>query len=168
MRKSIYVVPLVVLAVLAFERSRSPKVEVADSVKPYLEEFLTLTIDKKHKVIYETYLHEHVLTLEEFSARMNYFATIFGSEPKSFSHPRSYIGGVGYFIQYNLTLADGQTHSCAFGFPAKEGSLLVAEDLERLSVSADFGEKSFIVDFKNGDVSACKAPDGCYGENTTD
>jgi len=165
MKKFIYVVPLVFLAILAVQFFQSAKVEVDDSVKPYLERFLDLAIEKDHKVIYETYLHEHALSLEEFSARMNYFANIFGAEPESYSYSRSYIGGVGYFIQYDLTLSDGKKHTCTFDFPAREESMLVVEDLKQMSLSADFGEKSFLVDFKNGTVLACKAPEGCYGEN---
>ena len=89
MKKIIYVVPLVVLAVLAVEYFHSTKVEVDNSVKPYLEKFLDLTIEKNHKVIYETYLHEHALSLEEFSMRMNYFANIFVNQRnhQNFSSP---------------------------------------------------------------------------------
>jgi hypothetical protein len=62
-------------------------------------------------------------------------------------------------------LSDGKKHNCTFEFPAKNKNILGAEDLERMSISSDSGKKSFVIDFKRGDVSACKAPDGCYGEN---
>jgi len=165
LKKAIYLLPLIFLAVLVFEYFQTTKVEVDDAVRPYLEKCLDLIIEKDHKIIYDTYVHERTVSLEEFSARMNYFANIFGAEPESFSYMRSYVGGVGYFIQYNLVLSGGNIHSCTFGFPAKEKGLIGVNDLRSMSVSADMGEKGFTVNFLTGNVLACKAPDGCYGEN---
>ena len=164
-KKAIYIIPLVILAVLVFEYFQTTKVEVDDAVRPYLEKCLVLIIEKDYQIMYDTYLHERTLALEEFSTRMNYFANIFGAEPESFSHMGSYVGGVGYFIRYNLVLSDGNIYSCTFAFPAKEKSLIGVNDLKSMSVSADKGEKEFTVDFLTGNVLACKAPEGCYGEN---
>ncbi len=165
MKKTIFIVPLVVLAVLAFEYLKSPKVEVDGSVRPYLEKCLDFIIKKDHKIVYETYLRECTVTFDEFDTRMNYFSNIFGAAPESFSYLRSYVGGVGYFIQYNLVLADGQSQSCTFSFPAEDGRVIAIEDLESMSVFADFGEKQYSVDFESGKILACKAPEGCYGED---
>ncbi len=156
---------MVVLAVLAFEYLQSPKAQVDNSVRPYLEKYLNFIIKKDYKIIYETYMRERTVALDEFNRRMNYFVNIFGAEPESYSFLRSYVGGVGYFIQYNLVLSNGQTHSCTFSFPAKDGNVIGVEDLQRMSVSADFGEKEFSVDFGLGKILACKAPKGCYGED---
>ena len=165
MKKTFIIVPLVILAVLAFEYFQSPKVDVDSSVRPYLEKCLDFIIKKDHKIVYETYLRECTVPFDEFDTRMVYFANIFGAAPESYSYLRSYAGGVGYMIQYNLVLSDGQSQSCTFSFPAKEGRVIGVEDLKCMSVSADFGEKQFSVDFESGKILACKSPEGCYGED---
>jgi hypothetical protein len=99
---------------------------------------------------------------------MNYFSEIFGAEPASFSYEHSYVGGEGYYIVYRLVLSDDNSYSCFFEFPARETSPIRIEDLQVMSVSADSGEKSFQVYFKSGNIMACKAPEGCYGENSND
>jgi hypothetical protein len=153
-----------VLAGLVFGCLDSMTMDVEPGVRPYIEKCLDLLIEKNHEAIYESYLQGRALSLEEFSRRMNYFSEIFGAEPESFSYLRSYIGGEGYFIQYSLVLSDGKARSCTFGFPAKGEAGVRMQDLQRMSVSADRGEKSFEVDFTSGSVFACKAPEGCYGE----
>jgi hypothetical protein len=164
-KKAIVILSLVFLAVLAYELSRSTKVEVEDGVRPYLERFLGLTIEKNYEVIYDKYLRERALPFEDFCARMDYFAGIFGAEPASFSYEHSHVGGEGYYIVYRLVLSDDKGYPCTFEFPAKETSPVRIEDLRVMSVSADFGEKSFQIFFESGDILACKAPEGRYGEN---
>ncbi|MHC4362415.1 MAG: hypothetical protein ACYSTZ_06275 [Planctomycetota bacterium] len=160
-KKIIFIVPLIFLAVVVYELSHRTKVEVENGVRPYLERFLGLTIEKDYEVIYDKYLHERALPFENFCARMNYFSKIFGAEPASFSYEHSYVGGEGYYIVYRLVLSDDKSYPCSFEFPAKETSPIRIEDLQAMSVSADYGEKSFQIYFKSGNVLACKAPEGC-------
>jgi hypothetical protein len=155
---------LAVLAALVFGCLDSMTMDVEPGVRPYVEKCLDLLIEKNHEAIYESYLQARALSLEEFGRRMDYFSEVFDAEPESFSYLRSYVGGEGYFIQYSLVLSDGRAHSCTFGFPAKGEAGIRVQDLESMSVSADEGEKSFEVDFTSGNVFACRAPEGCYGE----
>lgn len=155
---------LAVLAALVFGCLDSMTMDVEPGVHPYLEKCLDLLIEKNHEAIYEAYLQGRALSLEEFSRRMDYFSKVFDAEPESFSYLRSYVGGAGYFIQYSLVLSDGKARSCTFGFPAKREGGVGVQDLERMSVSADRGERSFELDFTSGNVFACRAPEGCYGE----
>jgi hypothetical protein len=164
-KKIIFIVPLIIIAVIVYELSRSTKVEVENDVRPYLERLLRMTIGKDYEGIYDKYLHERAHPFEEFCARMNYFSNIFGAEPASFSYEHSHVGGEGYYIAYRLVLSDDRSYPCSFEFPAKETSPIRTEDLEVMSVSADFGEKSFLIYFKSGDILACKVPEGCYGED---
>jgi len=165
-KKIIFIVPLIFLAVIVYELSRSTKVAVENDVHPYLERLLGLTIEKDYKGIYDKYLHERALPFENFCARMDYFSNIFGAEPASFSYERSHVGGEGYYITYRLVLSDDKSYPCIFEFPAKETSPIRTEDLEVMSVSADFGEKSFQIFFESGNVLACKVPEGSYDEDS--
>jgi hypothetical protein len=140
-------------------------IEVESGVRPHLERFLDLAIQQEYREIYDSYLGTHPLSFDEFCDRMNHFAVIFDGELESYSYHRSYTGGAAYFIQYGLQLSDGTTLPCFFSFPARRDDPLGPQDLRSMSVSADFGSKSFDIDFRTGIVLACQAPTGCYGED---
>jgi hypothetical protein len=164
-KKTIVISAIVFLAVVVYEISSSTKVKVDDGVRPYLERFLDLMIEKDYEVIYDKYLRERSLPFDDFCTRMGCFSTIFGAEIESFSYERSYVGGVGYFFVYRLVLSDEGSYSCFFSFPAKPESTICVEDLQGMSISANFGEKGFQVSFGSGNVSSYKSPEGLCGEN---
>ena len=158
---------LIVVAAVAFELFTLTKVEVDGAVRPYVERCLDLIIEKKYQAVYDTYLKEHALSLDEFSGRVEYFDQVFGAPPKSYAYSRSYGGRVAHFIEYKLTLDNGDRQRFTFSFPAKEGSVIGVDDLEGASASADFGEKQFGIDFESGSAYACSVEKGCHGDSST-
>lgn len=131
----------------------------ADNLRPYLENCLDLIIRKAYPEVYDQYFKEKQITACEFNNRMKYLSVIFG-EPTSYEYFRSYIGGVSYFIQYHMIFSNNKKYTCSFGFPITEGKEIIEkEDLQRLSISGDFGEREFEIQFDNGRVLGHKTPD---------
>ena len=70
---------------------------------PHIEKCLDLLIEKDYSGIYDAYLRQRALPIEEFSSRVARFTELFG-EPESYRHSRSYVGGTAYMIEYELVL----------------------------------------------------------------
>ncbi len=65
----ILLVYVAVIACLAYYYFTSPKVEVDDAVRSHIERCLDLIIEKNYEPIYDTYLRQQALSLDEFSGR---------------------------------------------------------------------------------------------------
>jgi hypothetical protein len=151
-----------VLVVLAFDYMMSIKVKVDKDVRTHVESCLQMIIDGEYQQIYDKCMESHPQNISEFKKSMNYFEKVFEASPTSFVYQQANVGGVGYHIQYKVSLSDGKEVAGSFSFPAIEERSITIADLERFNISADYGEKMFMVDFKNGRVMACRKPEGCF------
>jgi hypothetical protein len=165
MKKTFLIFIGVIILFYVYQFLNNPKVGVKKNVRPYLEECLALIINKQYDKVYETYVKTKLSSMDDFNKGMAYLTELYGT-PISYYYLRSYIGGTGYFVQYNITFENGETHSCFFEFPiTKENEIIRKEGLERLSISGDFGKKQFTLFFKTGKITACRSPEGCFGED---
>jgi len=136
----------------------------ADNVRPYLEKCLDLIISKNYIEIYEQYFNKRKISIKEFNNRMKYLSKIFGGEPISYEYDRSYIGGIGYFIEYNIQFSNNKSYSGTFEFSIKESKKTIEkQELQALSISGDFGERNFYFFFNNGRVMGHKTPNISFG-----
>ena len=155
----------VVLAVLMFEYLRAPDIEVKDEVRPYLEKYLDLLINKSFDELYGAYSESKSYPIVQFRERMNYLCLLF-SDPVSCEYFRSYIGGDGYFIQYYINFSNGEKHVCSFDFLiTRDNQTFTKNDLRSFTVSGDSPHRIFAFYFKGGVISACIEKEGCLGEN---
>ena len=156
----------IVLVVLIFEYLRAPDIEVKDEVRPYIEKYLDLVINKSFDDLYEFYCGKKSYPLEQFKERMNYLFLLLG-DPVSYDYFRSYIGGVGYFIQYHMIFSNGEKHICSFDFLiTKEKQTFTTRDLRSFTVKGDQPLRIFSFNFYDGVITACKEKEGCLGEDS--
>ena len=164
MKKTFLIFVGVIILFYVYQFLNNPKVGVEKNVRPFLDECVTLIINKQYDKVYEAYVKTKMSSEDDFNEGMAYITALYGT-PISFFYLRSYIGGAGYFVQYSITFESGETHPCHFEFPiTKDKQIIGTEDLERLSISGDFGKKQFTLFFKTGKILACRSPEGCFGE----
>ena len=164
MKKLFLIIIVALILFYVYQFLNSPAIGVEKDVRPYLENILGFIINHKFDEIYETYVTAKNSSPSEFSEGMKYLTVLYGT-PISYYYLRSYVGGTGYFVQYNITFKKGKNHSCTFAFPIKENQHVISKkDLERLSISSDFGKKQFTLFFGTGKIIACRSPEGCFGE----
>ena len=164
MKKGFLIFIAILISFYIYQFINTPSIAVEKDVRIYLEGCLKSIITKEFDRIYETYIVERQTSFDAFNEGMNYLSSIFG-DPVSFFYLKSYIGGAGYFVQYNMTFENGEIHSCTFEFPITGKKQVIAKAcLERFSISADFGKKQFTLFFKTGRILACWSPGDCFGE----
>lgn len=141
-----------VLLLLFYFYLNSPKPKVNDNVHPYIERFFDLLISESYSEIYNTYMENTNLSHENFNKGIDYFLKIFG-KPISYKYKGDHTGGVGYYLNYSITFSNGKYHNCSFSFSIKsKHQTLTKDDLENLSMSADYGERQFNLSFKKGRI----------------
>ena len=164
MKKLFLIIIVALILFYVYQFLNSPAIGVEKDVRPYLENILGFIINHEFDKIYETYVTAKKASPSEFSEGMKYLKALYGT-PISYYYLRSYVGGTGYFVQYNITFKNGQNHSCTFAFTIKENQHIISkEDLDRLSISGDFGKKQFALFFGTGRIVACRSPEGCLRE----
>jgi hypothetical protein len=168
MKKAFIIFIVILILFYVYQFLNSPAIGVEKDVRPYLEGCLASIINNEFDKVYEIYIPTKQSSLDEFNKGMNYLKLLYGT-PISYFYLKSHIGGAGYFIQYSITFEKGETRSCTFSFPIKEKrQIITKKDLDRLSISGDFGKKQFTLFFRTGKILACRSPEGCFGKEKTD
>lgn len=163
MKKLFLIIIVALISFYVYQFLNSPAIGVEKDVRPYLENILGFIINHEFDKVYETCVTAKHPSPDEFNKGMNYLEILYG-KPISYYYLRSYVGGTGYFVQYNITFKNGKNHSCTFAFPIKDKHVISKKDLERLSISGDFGKKQFILFFGTGRIVACRSPEGCFSQ----
>ncbi len=141
-----------VIILLAFLYFNGPRPKTNKEVKPYIERFLDLLISGSYDEIYTNYLANKNLSHEDFNKGIDYFLKFFG-KLISYNYKGSHIGGIGYFLNYSIKFSDGNKHNCSFSFTIdSKNQTFTIKDLERLSISANYGEKGFELLFPTGQI----------------
>jgi hypothetical protein len=164
MKKFLLIFIAILILFYVYQFINRPAIGVEKDLRPYLEGCLACIINNEFDKIYEIYIHSKQSSLREFNKGMNHLKLLYG-RPISYFYIKSYIGGAGYFIQYSITFEKGENRSCTFSFPIeKKRQIIGKNDLERLSISGDFGKKQFTLFFETGRILACRHPEGCFDE----
>ena len=162
MKKINLIIFAIVIVILIFGYFNHPRPKINDGVRPYIEKFLDLIINKSFDEIYNNYLETKTVPYEEFIKGMNFISTLFG-DPISYKYLNSHVGGVGYFLNYSIEFSNGKKHQCSFQFSIEEKrQVFTVKDIENFSISADFGEKAFNLNLRSGQISGGSSSTGSF------
>jgi hypothetical protein len=100
-----------------------------------------MLINKEIEAIYNEFIKDTPISMDEFKLKMNEFYKIYGI-PKSFNFHRSYFGGDAYIIDYYIIFNNKETCKITFLFSFEKGTKLITrKELDTIQIRHKGNEK---------------------------